>query len=280
MKIVSELEVGDPFALDWGGHPYATALSLDGLIAIQTRDSTQLWDWENQTIEWTVPGDVGGNIAFSPNGEFLLANEAVWNMPQEELRFRIDQAVGAQTSSASVFSPDSRVLATIPRGEEIINLWDVGNREIMETLSGAQNIKTLAFSPNGRLLAGSGDDGIIMVWQIDNSPPTAIETRITSLATWGGVKRPSLLQNYPNPFNPDTWIPYQLAEDGEATITICNATGQTVRTLDLDNRKAGHHTTHWDGNDNSGQSVASGIYFYVLKTDDGFSDTKKMILLK
>ncbi|MFC1714836.1 FlgD immunoglobulin-like domain containing protein [Candidatus Poribacteria bacterium] len=272
MKIVSELAVG--------GNPYGIALGPDGLIAIHTGGSTQLWDWENQTIEWTVPGGVGGGIAFSPNGEFLLANTAVWNIPQEELRFRIDQAVGNSRSSASVFSPDSRVLATIPRGEEIIDLWDVGNREIMETLSGAQNIKTLAFSPNGRLLAGSGDDGIIMVWQIDNSPSTAIETRSTSLATWGGVKRSSLLQNYPNPFNPDTWIPYQLAEDGEATITICNATGQIVRTLDLDNRKAGHHTAYWDGNDSSGQSVASGIYFYVLKTDDGFSDTKKMILLK
>ncbi|MFC1714188.1 FlgD immunoglobulin-like domain containing protein [Candidatus Poribacteria bacterium] len=271
MKIVSELEVRSSSAI---------ALGPDGLIAIHTGSSTQLWDWENQTMEWAVPGVGRGGIALSPNGEFLLANEAVWNIPQEELRFRIDQAVGHQISSASVFSPDSRVLATIPRGEEIIKLWDVGNREIMETLSGAQNIKTLAFSPNGRLLAGSGDDGIIMVWQIDNSPSTAIETRITSLATWGGVKRSSLLQNYPNPFNPETWIPYQLAEDGKATITICNATGQIARTLDLGHKESGYYTIRWDGQDDRGQSLASGIYFYVLRTDDGFSDTKKMILLK
>ncbi len=278
MKIVSELAVG--------GNPYGIAFGPDGLIAIDVGGSTQLWDWENQTIEWTVPGGVrgvSGDIASSPNGEFLLANEAVWNIPQEELRFRIDQAVGASTFRASVFSPDSRVLATVPRGEEIINLWDVGNREIMETLSGAQNIKTLAFSPNGRLLAGSGDDGIIMVWQIDNSPPTAIETRITSLATWGGVKRSSLLQNYPNPFNPETWLPFALHETASVKIHIYDVAGNLVRTLRLGTKAAGAHLSkaqaaYWDGKNNAGEAVGSGIYFFQMHIGDEIFIKKALLL--
>lgn len=99
------------------------------------------------------------------------------------------------------------------------------------------------------------------------------------ITTWGRTKS-VLLQNYPNPFNPDTWIPYQLADDSEAAITIYDPTGQVVRALNLGHQRSGHHIAHWDGKDCSGQSLASGIYFYVLRTNDGFSDTKKMVLLK
>ena len=53
-----------------------------------------------------------------------------------------------------------------------------------------------------------------------------------------------------------------------------------VRTLVLDNRKSGYRTTYWDGRDDCGQPLASGVYFYVLKADDGLSDTKKMVLLR
>ena len=118
----------------------------------------------------------------------------------------------------------------------------------------------------------------------------SVEARGKLTATLGGLKKQSrqshsdlpyaLLQNYPNPFNPDTWIPYQLAEESKATITIYNAAGQIVRILDLGRRKAGYGTIHWDGRDDSGQSLASGVYFYVFRTDDGFSDTMKMVLLR
>jgi hypothetical protein len=102
--------------------------------------------------------------------------------------------------------------------------------------------------------------------------------------TWGKVKSDRLYQNYPNPFNPDTWIPYQLAEDVDVTIRIYNASGQLIRTLSLGNKPAGFYTsedkaTYWDGKNETGEKVSGGIYFYSIHAGD-FTSTKKMIIVK
>ena len=94
----------------------------------------------------------------------------------------------------------------------------------------------------------------------------------------------ALLPNYPNPFNPETWIPYQLSRDAEVTLTIYDATGFMVRRLDLGHRLTGFYSdrgkaVHWDGRNDFGESVASGVYFYHLTTGD-FSATRKMLILK
>ena len=100
-----------------------------------------------------------------------------------------------------------------------------------------------------------------------------------------GIPRHSLLlQNYPNPFNPETWIPYQIKEPAEVVIRIYNAKGQIVRLLDLGQRAAGFYISraraaHWDGHNDAGEKVASGIYFYLFETGD-FSAVRKMIILK
>ena len=98
------------------------------------------------------------------------------------------------------------------------------------------------------------------------------------------VKQTVLFANYPNPFNPETWIPYQLAASTEAVLTIHSATGRVVRTLALGHQSAGVYKTrnraaHWDGKNEIGESVASGIYFYTL-TAGKFSATRKMLILK
>lgn len=99
--------------------------------------------------------------------------------------------------------------------------------------------------------------------------------------------RPSqyaLAQNYPNPFNPETWIPYQLARPSHVAIRIYRSTGEIVRTLDLGRKEAGFYTdrakaAYWDGMDDAGQKVSSGVYFYTIQTD-GFAATRKMLLSK
>ncbi len=93
-----------------------------------------------------------------------------------------------------------------------------------------------------------------------------------------------LLQNYPNPFNPETWLPYQLAQDAEVTISIYNIKGQLVRTLLMGNRGAGVYVmkdkaAYWDGRDNKGEKAASGVYFYTLRAED-FSATRRMLIVK
>ena len=130
------------------------------------------------------------------------------------------------------------------------------------------------------------------------TPPSywSVEPSGKDIVSWGGVKGQGqssgtqlpmpangLLQNYPNPFNPETWIPYQLAQDGEVTISIYNVGGQLMRTLSLGKKRAGlyldkRQAAQWDGLDSIGQSVASGLYFYTIAAGD-YTATRKMIIL-
>ena len=97
-------------------------------------------------------------------------------------------------------------------------------------------------------------------------------------------KETELLSNYPNPFNPETWIPYQLAKSAEVTVTIYAADGKFVRTLALGHQPAGVYQSksraaYWNGKNELGEPVASGVYFYTLKAGD-FTATRKMLIRK
>ena len=94
----------------------------------------------------------------------------------------------------------------------------------------------------------------------------------------------ALHRNYPNPFNPETWIPYQLAESAEVTLTIYDMNGRLVRRLAVGHQGAGMYQTrsravYWDGRNQLGESVASGLYFYTLTAGE-FTATRRMLILK
>lgn len=89
----------------------------------------------------------------------------------------------------------------------------------------------------------------------------------------------SLAQNAPNPFNPQTRIDYDLPNASFVKMDVYNVLGQQVRTLVNEFQEAGFKSVVWDGRDNSGSTVASGIYFYRMDAGD-FSDTRKMMMLK
>ena len=94
----------------------------------------------------------------------------------------------------------------------------------------------------------------------------------------------ALLHNYPNPFNPETWIPYQLAESAEVTLTIYDMNGRLVRRLEVGHQAAGMYRSrsravYWDGRNQLGEFVASGLYFYTLTAGE-FSATRRMLILK
>ena len=104
------------------------------------------------------------------------------------------------------------------------------------------------------------------------------------LASIGKPHRDRLLQNYPNPFNPETWIPYQLSEDVAVSISIYDTTGALIRALSLGFQSAGFYNSreqaaYWDGRNAFGERVASGIYFYQLRTP-AFQQTRRMLILK
>ena len=94
----------------------------------------------------------------------------------------------------------------------------------------------------------------------------------------------ALLPNYPNPFNPETWIPYQLSNPSEVRLTIYDMHGTVVRRLDLGHQREGYYTSrsraaYWDGKNETGERVASGMYFYQLEADNT-SLLRKMVILK
>jgi flagellar hook assembly protein FlgD len=93
-----------------------------------------------------------------------------------------------------------------------------------------------------------------------------------------------LLQNYPNPFNPETWIPFQLAKGSDVVISIFNLQGQMIRRLNIGHKQAGLYLSkgraaYWDGQNETGEQVASGVYFYNLDAG-GFRTTKRMVIIR
>jgi len=104
-------------------------------------------------------------------------------------------------------------------------------------------------------------------------------TGISDQSTQDLPKTFTLFPNYPNPFNPDTYIEYALPTDCQVTLVIYNILGQKVRTLINSYQDAGFKSVRWNGEDDSGDQVSAGVYFYSIKADN-FRQTKKMLLLK
>ena len=101
---------------------------------------------------------------------------------------------------------------------------------------------------------------------------------------WGRIRGNALLPNFPNPFNPETWIPYQLAEATHVRIQIYDIFGNLVRELDLGEQPAGDYLSrqravYWDGRNDMGEAVGSGVYFYTLETGD-YQTTRRMTVVR
>ena len=116
------------------------------------------------------------------------------------------------------------------------------------------------------------------------TPPFAVEPFGLKIETLGQVKRTALYQNFPNPFNPETWFPYRLAAETPVTFGIYNVQGQLMRELNLGTQAAGNYLSrnaaaYWDGRDEYGEMVSSGIYFYTLEAG-AFQSTRRMLVLK
>ena len=116
-------------------------------------------------------------------------------------------------------------------------------------------------------------------------PPLTVEDpplSITSIDIVNNImpEEFKLEQNYPNPFNPVTQIRFSIPRSDMVYLTIYNMLGQTVTKVTYDNLQVGNYIYTWNGRDMNGNNVASGIYFYELRVDNQFRDTKKMILLK
>ncbi len=119
------------------------------------------------------------------------------------------------------------------------------------------------------------------------SNPQVNRLKLSNAVTTTIPQQFALLQNFPNPFNPSTTLAFQLLQDSQISLTIYNAAGQEVRTLVNKSFAAGTHQVEWDGRDNNGNLVSSGIYLYRMSavTNTGedasqFNQVRKMVLMK
>ena len=183
---------------------------------------------------------------------------------------------------------------TAPAHSEV-DLNGDGVINILDLILVSQNIGKSVASASPSILAMEDIDGldpaVIQAWieqaQVEDDGSIAFQqgiAKLQELLLSLIPKETVLLPNYPNPFNPETWIPYQLSEPAEVTMRIYSVKGILVRTLALGQTPAGIYqnrsrAAYWDGRNNVGESVASGLYFYTLTAGD-FTATRKMLIRK
>jgi hypothetical protein len=149
-------------------------------------------------------------------------------------------------------------------------------------------IRVLIYSDNGTRMP-SGQNAILEIenknnFDIDDIQLASAEGQLLKAEIVGDKVnlRPNdfvLKQNYPNPFNPSTELVFSLARTSDIRLTVYNVLGQEVKLLAEGTFTTGDHTVVWDGQDNTGRAVSSGVYFYRLSAEN-FVTEKKMLLLK
>ena len=176
----------------------------------------------------------------------------------------------------------------VPAGSAV----DVNGDGVVSILDLIRVAQGIAGSPAAPVIAKeSVDAATIVAWiaqaRLEDDGSLAFKQGIANLERLLASLIPeetALLANYPNPFNPETWIPYQLAESAEVTLTIYDMNGQMVRHLAVGHQAAGMYQSrsraaYWDGRNQVGELVASGLYFYTLTAGE-FSATRRMLILK
>ena len=168
----------------------------------------------------------------------------------------------------------------------------VGISDLVLVAGNLGELSGIAAAPSVLALHSIGlDAAIVQAWiaqaQVENDGSLTFQHGLANLQRLLALLMPeetALLANYPNPFNPETWIPYQLAVPTEVTLHIFAVNGAVVRTLDLGHQPAGVYqertrAAYWDGRNQLGELVASGVYFYRLTAGD-FTATRKMLIKK
>ena len=283
----------------------SVAFSPDGnTIASGSWDGTvRLWAVDTAANTLTLTGHTSGvsSVAFSPDGNTLASGSSDGTVLLWEFTPPTLPVTGDVNGDGGVNILDL-VLVAGQFGQSGENRADVngdGVVNILDLVLVASAFGNAAAAPAVHSLAlgsyGTGDrsptaadveEWLTQARQIGLTTPdylrgiAVLEQLLAALTPLETV----LLPNYPNPFNPETWIPYHLAHVADVMLTIYDTKGVLVRRLDLGHQPAGYYTApskaaHWDGRNERGESVASGVYFYQLRAGD-YTALRRMVIVK
>ena len=270
------------------------AITVSGIDGVTFRS----WDVDSvsDTVV-TVELTFNGNFQTDSRLIFTVEEGAIAGYSGSALTAEIPVTAGleADANNDGVVDLQDLVLVASNYGQTGTNAADVNgdgvvNINDLTTVAGAIDSAGTAPSaqPQALEMFTAAD---VKLWlsharQLDLTDPTALKGILFLEQLLAALipQETTLLPNYPNPFNPETWIPYRLAEDAFVTLTIYDGSGQVVRTLDVGHRVAAAYESrskaiYWDGRNEFGEGVASGVYFYHLSAGD-YSATRKMLILK
>lgn len=277
------------------------SFSPDGqTIASGSEDNTiRLWDVQTGIEKQKLIGHTGGvySVSFSPDGQTIASGSwdgtvLLWRvMPTGDVTFQRKGDVNGD----GIVNIQDLVLVAAKLGQTGTSSADVngdGQVNIQDLVLVAGALGTSAAAPSLHPQAIK----MLTVTEVKQWVSAAQQLDLTDIMSQRGIlflqqllivltpKETVLLANYPNPFNPETWIPYHLAKDADVTLHIYAVNGTLVRTLTLGHQLAGMYqnrsrAAYWDGKNEFGEKVASGLYFYRLTAGD-FSATRKMLIRK
>ena len=208
-------------------------------------------------------------------------------------------AVGGLSRSRITSGSDSSAWAFILHAQlegitgVTLTVYDSHGKVVSEIVDGSHAVWA---DMNRQSVVSAGDTLTIEARDASGDVIRTLQHRVTSMdirraftelrLTPAALKptQTSLFANYPNPFNPETWMPYQLANDTDVIIHIYAANGQLVRRLELGFQRAGYYVdksraAYWDGRNELGEPMASGVYFYQLITPE-FTATRNLVIVK
>ena len=267
-------------------------------------------DGDAELMDTTVTTDAGGRAQ-----TFLISG---WKLGTITVRATAEGVITPLTFTASIVLPENHVaedvnadgvvdvedlvlvaatIGTIPPEDTYpnpdVNGDGVVNRDDLAVVMAA--LETTPAAPAAVITAKNLQRWIDAAKRLTNRDETfqrgiaVLEQLLSTLLP----EKTALLANYPNPFNPETWIPYHLSKPAKVKLTIYGIDGNVVRHLDLGHQVAGFYqrksrAAYWDGRNNIGEPVASGVYFYTLSTESTrdsvtageFTATRKMLIRK
>jgi hypothetical protein len=234
------------------------------------------WKQEHHFDSWKPTGYSPGNLV----GDVF--EEAPGDLAGDSLVDALHYPGGPGFSGAARILLRAGVAATLNAGHPDLNFEIADPGDVIDAVN-----KALASGKRGKMLGLAGKlDGYNNAGCFDDmeEEPEVQSTETSSPAPQAPGIKTTLGPAYPNPLNPDTWIPFRLAADANVKIEIYDVTGRLVRRLDLGYRPAGSYwdrskAAYWDGRNEAGESVTSGIYFYKM-TAGAFTAIKRMVILK